>query len=97
MSGNPNFQQYKPKAALQRARNLEKIGNMRDACDYLFEVLTSKRMGRCVQSLDSVAAGMTFTVVGGNCRRAVQSTLKMDPALRPSSHSRPLQLFHARP
>ena len=40
------MQQYKPKAALQRAKNLEKIGNMRDACDYLYEVLTSKRMGR---------------------------------------------------
>lgn len=42
----PHQQQYKPKAALQRARNLDKIGNSKDACEYLYEVLTSKRMGR---------------------------------------------------
>jgi len=43
---NRDFTQYKPKAVLQRARDLQKIGNMRDACEYLFEVLTSRRMGR---------------------------------------------------
>lgn len=45
-AGREQQTQYKPKAALQRARTLEKIGRTQDACEYLFEVLTSKRMGR---------------------------------------------------
>ncbi len=74
--GGPQMQQYKPKAALQRARTLEKIGRAADACDYLFEVLTSKRMGRCVPPpacrLDS-ASGRALTAGQGSSRAALRA------------------------
>lgn len=38
--------QFRPEMALRKAKDLQRIGSMRDACDTLHDVLTSKKMSR---------------------------------------------------